>query len=283
MDLPASTPDTPLVATLLELLTSEFERPRVVTRQVIDHVVGTYDIEREAIGEFLEERLPKLEDYEHDLILSPLFTPKLADQALFAELLGDATIPRDRWPELIQQLASKPTLGSLVTDDKQTHRVTLREVTLERYVYRLRLDGTIDKQVLGLIEGTAFLSERPVLRAIGRRAVWENDDRRDILIHYLSAAEQRREYEPGDAVDLLRIVEDYKPANVANLIERIPPWLEGLRQEIRAAGEPKPFFSGATQMAHGGDRDTRQQDTRTIAAKKREFAFLERLHRLLVG
>lgn len=283
MDLLASTPDTRVVATLLELLTSELERPRVVTRQVLDHVAGTYEIEREAIGEFLEERLPNLEDYEHDLILSPLFTPKLADQALFAGLLGDETIPRDRWPGLIQQLASKPTLGSLVTDDKQTHRVTLREVTLERYIHRLRLDGTIDKEVLRLIEGDAFSAERAELKAICRRAVWENDDRRDILVHFLLAAEQRGEYEPGDAVDLLRIVEDYKPANVANLIERIPPWLEGLRQEIRAAGEPKPFFSGATQMAHGGDRDKRQQDTRTLEAKKKEFVFLERLHRLLVG
>jgi hypothetical protein len=126
MDLTAATLDTRVVATLLELLISELERPRTVTRQVVDHIVGTYDIEREAIGEFLEERLPGLEDYEHDLILSPLFTPKLADQALFAELLGHATIPRDQWPGLIQQLASKPTLGSLVTDDKQTHRVTLR-------------------------------------------------------------------------------------------------------------------------------------------------------------
>lgn len=270
------------MATLVELLISELERPRAVTRQVIDHIAGTYDIEREAIGEFLGERLPKLEDYEHDLILSPLFTPKLADQALFAELLGEETIPRDRWPDLITQLASRPTLGSLVTDDNQTHSVTLREVTLERYVHRLRLDGTVPKQVLRLVEGSAFSAERPLLKAIGRRAVWENDDRRDILVHFLSAAE-RGGYEPGDAVDLLRLVEDYKPANIARLIERIPPWQEGLRQEIRAAGGPKPFFTGATQAAHGGDRDKRQQDTRSIEAKKKEFAFLERLYRLLVG
>src|SRR5262245_21435913 len=97
--------------------------------QVANYLMGNYEVEREAIGEFLDQKLPSLEDYEHDLFLSPLFTPKLTDQAIFAELLGRESIPRDQWPVLIAELVARPTQGHLVTIDRQTHTIALREVT----------------------------------------------------------------------------------------------------------------------------------------------------------
>src|SRR5262245_53605570 len=59
--------------TLLATLAAELERPRPVSSQVIKHLTATYAVEREAIGTFLAQELSKLEDYEIDLILSPLF------------------------------------------------------------------------------------------------------------------------------------------------------------------------------------------------------------------
>src|SRR6185295_17159361 len=139
--------DTANVADLFETLVEELERPRDVTGQVVEHVGGTYDIERDAVGEFLDTKLPELEDYEHDLILSPLFTPKLADQALFAEVLGKESVSKAKWPEIIAQLAARPTKGQLITTDRSRHTVVLREVVLERYVHRLRLEGSIADSV----------------------------------------------------------------------------------------------------------------------------------------
>lgn len=270
------------VSKLLEKLAEELERPREVTRQVSDHIWGTYEIDRDAVGDFLDTRLPDLEDYEHDLILSPLFTPKLADQALFAELLGNESVPKEQWPSLIQQLAARPTRAQLVTSDEQGHVVTLRDVILERFVHRLRLDGSIPESLLNLLEQPSFAAERPTLHAIARRAVWESEGRRNILITYLSAASSRNQYQSGDGVQLLRIAEDYKPADVAHLMERIPVWQEALRIEIETADNPKPFFSNSVQADHGGERDQRAQDSSRLALKKNEFAFLDRLHHLLI-
>jgi hypothetical protein len=270
------------VSKLLETLAEELERPREVTRQVSDHIWGTYEIDRDDVGNFLDTRLPDLEDYEHDLILSPLFTPKTADQALFAELLGKESVPKSEWPALVQQLAERPTRAQLITSDKNRHVVTLRPVILERYVHRLRLDGAIPDSLLDLLDQPAFAAERPTLRAIARRAIWESDGRRNLLITYLAAAGKRNLYNSGDGVQLLRLAEDYKPADVAHLMERIPVWQEALRIEIETADNPKPFFSNSVQSEHGGERDQRQQDSARLSAKKNEFAFLDRLHHLLI-
>jgi hypothetical protein len=266
----------------LEPLAVELERPREVTRQVSDHIWGTYEIDRDAVGDFLDVRLPELEDYEHDLILSPLFTPKLADQSLFAKLLGKESVPRTEWPAMVEQLAARPTQTQLVTSDKKPHTVILRTVILERYVHRLRLDGTIPDAVFSLLGEQAFADERSTLLAIARRAIWESEGRRRILVTYLSAAGKRNSYQPGDGIQLLRLAEDYKPSDVAHLVERIPVWQEALRVEIETADNPKPFFSNSVQADHGGERDQRQQDNTRLAAKKNESAFLDRLHHLLI-
>ena len=104
---------------LLETLAAELERPRELSARVVNYIGGTYGIDHDAIGPFLVDELPRLEDYELDLILSPVFTPKLVDQAVFAELLGSESVPREQWPALIQQLAARPTCAQLVTGDSR--------------------------------------------------------------------------------------------------------------------------------------------------------------------
>ena len=249
--------------------------------QVANFLLGNYDVERDRIGEFLEERLPTLEDYEHDLILSPLFTPKLADQAIFADSLGRVSIPRDQWRALILKLVLMPVHGHLVTADSKTHSIVLREVTLERYVHRLRLEGSIPESLLVLLESVAPPQDWPMLKAVARRLIWESEPRRGILVRYLTLSGSRGGYSVSDAVDLLNIVESYKPADVAALLAMIPPWREGLRREIDMTNAPKPFFASQIQGEHGGERDHRQADERRAEAKRHEFQLLGRLQQIL--
>src|SRR5215510_13838560 len=98
---------------LIDALARELERPREMSARVLNYIGGTYGVDEDAIGDFLVNELPKLEDDEIDLILSPVFTPKLADQAIFADLLGRESIPRGQWPDLIQQLVARPTRAQL--------------------------------------------------------------------------------------------------------------------------------------------------------------------------
>ena len=159
---------TRYVSNLIEALAAELERPRELSARVLSYIEGTYGVDHVAIGTFLVEKLPDLEDDDIDLILSPLFTPRLSDQAIFAELLGAESVPREQWPSLIQQLVARPTLAQLMTPDSQLHSVRLRDVTVQRYVPRLRLEGTISEPVLNLLDRIPSAADLPMLKAVSK-------------------------------------------------------------------------------------------------------------------
>ena len=269
------------MSALLESLAHELERPREVSLQVANHVIGTYGLNREAIGSFLVEELPKLEDYEIDLILSPLFTPTLRDQSIFAELLGSSAVPSDQWPILIQQLVTRPTCSHLVTEDQQSHSVPLRDVTIERYVRRLRLDATVPEPVFKLVTHFPLAADRPLLKGIARRAIWESEPRRDILIRYLLNTQSEGSHVSSDAVAFLKLMETYEPADLNDLLARIPHWQQVLRQEINDGTGAKPFFNERVEELHGGGRDQRRPAPARLSAKENEQAFLQRLQQAL--
>lgn len=264
--------------TLLESLAAELERPRPLTAQVAKHIADTYDVSRENIGAFLSGELPKLEDYEIDLVLSPLFTPTLQDQSVFAELLGRESVPRSDWPALVAQLANRPTTARLVTDDGAVHEVLLRDVTIERFVHRLRLEGTIPEKIFSETEKSVAPSDRALFKAVARRAVWENPSRLEILSRALAVFATA----PSDMTALLKLVETYQPAGPGELLALIPNWKQILRQEINSAGA-KPFFNERVQDLHGGGRDQRRQDDSRVVGLEREFQFLERLEKIFAG
>ena len=249
--------DTVLVTSLLETLVTELERPRELPAQVVKHLGGTYEISRDAIGGFLADDLPKLEDYEIDLILSPVFTPTLHDQAVLAELLGGESVPPEQWPALIRQIVARPTHAQLTIDGGQAQSVTFREVTVERYVRRLRLDATIPEPILKLLSHLPPAADRPMLKAVARRAVWEKDARHKIFVLYITNAANGDSYRLDDAMELLKLVETYQPSDASDLLARIPRWQQVLRQEINAAGDPKPFFNDRVQELHGDRKSTR--------------------------
>lgn len=265
---------------LVETLAEELERPRELSDRIVNYISGHYGIDYDAVGAFLVNELPKLEDDEIDLILSPAFTPKLADQAVFAELLGADGAAQEEWPSLIRELVERPTQAQLITADGRGHSVKLREVTIERYVYRLRLEGTISESLFKLIERVPS-SDRPTLKAIARRTVWTSEGARSILDRYLANASDAGGYSLSDALDLLNLVEGRKPANVGDLLSRIPKWREALREQIDAGSGGRPFFSEDVRLMHGGDRDQRTQNETRVSAKEREFEFLGRLAKIL--
>jgi hypothetical protein len=263
---------------LLEILGAGLERPRDVTAQVGKHLGDVHGVGREAIGAFLDAELPKLEDYEVDLILAPLFTPTLSDQAAVAELLGRESVVASEWPGLVRQLVARPSCARLRTEDGAIHVVPLRDVVVERFVYRLRLDGTIASDIFQLIGSLPQSNGRALLQAVARRAIWESPARREILARYLTAVGDA--FHADDAVALLKLVETYEPADLAGLLAQIPHWQQVLRQEINESGA-KPFFNERVEELHGGGRDQRRQGDNRTTAKQHELAFLERLHQFL--
>jgi len=269
------------VQAVWDRLIQELEKPRPLTAQVFRHLASIYGVERAEAGRFLDERLGALEDDELDLTLSALFTPKLSDQALFAGILGAASVPQTTQSEWVSRLEGRPTIGRLVTVEGAVHRSPLKRVTLERYVFRLRLEATISESLGRLIATLPPPAERPVLLAIARRAAWNTPDRVGILSQFLARA-----YSDGDAADavhdaerLLALMEGSEPTDLADLLRRLPAWEQVVRTQIASSARPSPFFNDHVQDLHGGGRDQRSGSDVLRAQKQAELEFLERLAR----
>lgn len=262
---------------LLDLLAAGLERPRPLSEQVYKQLSAQHGIGRDEAARFLEEELPKLEDFEVDLALSAVFTPTLADQAPVAGYLVDQRVPEAEWPGLIRHLVERPCRAALGLDGDVLVSVPLREVLVERYVRRLRLDGTVDPEVLGIIRSLAPERERAMLLAVARRAVWESPGRLAILQRHLARFAGEDRPLAGEAAELLRLVETYQPADAAQLLGWLPSWREAIRKQIEDADQPSPFFNERVQELHGLGRDQRGAAVEIQRRKRAELELLERL------
>ncbi len=262
-------------------LVEELEKPRLLTPQVLRYLSATYGVGRDEVGPFLDQRLSALDETETDLTLSSLFTPKLSDQARFAELLGDALIPERDWSELVRQLDQRPTQGCLVTEEGAAHRFPLATVTLERYVHRLRLDGTVSEPLYRLIQTLPPAEDRPLLLAIARRSIWDTPERQQILFDFLAKGCTSDGYRRDDAEALLTLMETAEPSSVEDILQRLPEWEGNLRTQLASTSLPRPFFNSKVEELHGGGRDHRASNEEAAAHKRAELEFLGRLARAM--
>jgi hypothetical protein len=269
------------VTSLLDALAAELERPRELPRQVGKHLGATYGTGRDEVAAFLANELPRLEDYEIDLILSPVFTPTLDDQAVFAELLGTESVPVSSFAEIIARLVARPTVAHLMTEAADVCPIPLREVSIERFVKRLRLEGSLSEAMFKLINHLPPPADRPLLKAVARRAIWEPVARGEILFRLLMSTAGSDAYRLDDIVGVLKLAESYEPADVAALLGNMPHWRRVLQQEMNVLSNPKAFFTPRIEEMHGGGRDQRPTDDLKVNAKKAELAFLDRVERAL--
>ena len=101
----------------VDAVAMKLERPRALLKQVVDHLASHYSVSRDELGAFFTSQLDALEDFEVDLLFSPLFTPTLTDQAVFSDLLDLQPLPTSEWPVLLRKLTDRPTVAHLTAED----------------------------------------------------------------------------------------------------------------------------------------------------------------------
>ena len=265
----------------VDCVARELEKPRPILKQVVDHASSRHDVSRDEFGPFLENVVGGLEDVEIDLLFSPQFTPTLVDQAAFSPTIDEERLSEDRWSDLTAALTERPTVARLITEDGVEHAITLTDISIGRFVTRLNLDAEIPEPLAKLLESMPPAEDRDLLKAVARRPCFRRDSARDVLFQFLVKTTADDAYSLADTLLLLELMETYKPADIADLLWRIPHWLDVLENEVTAAGQPKPFFAERVQELHGGGRDQRHADGSLIDRKKRNMEFLKRLETLL--
>jgi hypothetical protein len=121
-----------------------------------------------------------------------------------------------------------------------------------------------------------------MLKAVARRGTWESAGRREILDRLLQTSLSDGTYKLSEVAELLRIAEDYQPADSSALLARIPGWQRVLEEEVHSTNGPKAYFSSAVQQLHGGN-DNRLMDENRMVQKRNELEFLKRLQQILAA
>jgi len=172
------------------MIEEELTRPRQLTEQVLNYILSHYSYTIDQIDKFFEEEVPNLEDYEIDILFSPIFTPKISDKAVFSKILDDVEITSEEVDEIIDQLNGRNLVANfyvtLKSGDELFERkfsMPLNYVNLKRYVKLLNLDCKPSKHLSQAIE-VAFPEDSDKVKAILRDRFWKEEWREEFLRSY---------------------------------------------------------------------------------------------------
>lgn len=249
-------------------LCEELSKPRPLPPQVADHLVAHHEVSQDQLADFLGNKLLLLEEYEVDLILSPMFTPGLPEQALFSRHVLNKPLSELELINLVQLLVQKPVTITIEFPGEGSIIFPLPAGQIDRYVRRLNLQTQIDPSLASCIRDLVPPTDLDWVHAIGRRPVWNQNRRHEILKAALTRSIEGGLYSRDTMTRFLTFVEQYKPADLAEIVELIPDLIRGFETQISQDSAPKPFFNDRLRDLHGYDRDQRARDEKSIASRQ---------------
>lgn len=200
---------------LQDRIREDLAAARPVTPQVSRHLQSHHGIPSGDEAAFLESRLPLLEEYEAELILSPLFTPTVEDQARVSPLLGDPPPSAAAVEELVARLERRST-EAVVQCEGASVRIVLPPGIVRRYVRLLNLG----EPVLPAVRSAAGAFPPPLrdrLLALARTEPWRAPARQTILAAFIEAFLRRSSYAEEKIGHLSQIVQTTRPERLGDL------------------------------------------------------------------
>jgi hypothetical protein len=223
-----------MVATehLIKKLAEDLSRERVITPQVQEYIINQYGVNLEEFPSFFADRVPTLEDYELDLVFSPLFTPTLSDRAGYGVILGHEALGSDEVRGLIETLAQKPVYAHFLTGHRQNIPMALQEVTIERFVDRLYLDRPLSEGLNALIGEAVPMALQGELRMLARESVWQGSWRQDLLAAFLQLFHLQQSVSLEKVLFLTDFVRTYRPGNLNDLQRQLDSMIQSCKQDL---------------------------------------------------
>jgi hypothetical protein len=256
---------------LIQMIEEELTKPRQLTEQVINYIASHYSYTLDQIDKFFEEELSKLEDYELDLLFSPIFTPKVSDKAIFSKILDDVEITSEDVDEIVENLKERNLTASFFISLKKENgtiekkfSVPLNRINLERYIRLLYLDCQPSKQLSRAID-VVFRSECDKIKAILRDKFWKEEWREEFLRAYLVYIAGQGEVSVEKFELLLKIFRSNPTARdiyeIYESISDLIQWTQSQVDMLKAGG--KRFFNEMIEQTYkfeGGDKRIQKEE-----------------------
>ncbi len=231
--------------------------PRLLTPQVLHYLLAQHEVRGDEVVSWLRDRLGGLESYEHDLLLSPLFTPDFEARLGFEDLLGEGALDAACVEGLIESLKGRGLLLTLLHEGERIES-PLPPVLAARYVNLLHLDADLPMDLL-----EAFRPLEREVRCHLRDRAWRRPQARQLLPVLLAAARRAGE----DFIAYVRFVTDFvrshRPASREECVTFLKNMAQAYEDDLQShqRGE-RPFFDEELKTSYSSRRKVAQETVR---------------------
>lgn len=213
-------------------LAEDLSEERPISRQVQEYITDHYGYSVDDLPRFCTEKVAELEDYELDLVFSPLFTPTLEDRAEYMPILAEGHLPKADIARITKELVERSIYGHFITPDRQNIPMVLKDVSIERFVDRLYLERPIDESVYQAIEKTVPANDRPMTQVLARKPGWQDSWRKEMLKAFLETFEKRKNFNIGKVTYLTDFLRTYRPGCIQDLERQLESLIESCRKDL---------------------------------------------------
>jgi hypothetical protein len=215
--------------------------------QVLSYLLAHYDVEGVDVLPWLRDRLPGLEGYEHDLLLSPLFTPDVEDRLRYEEALAEGCLEKGGVEEILGRLAAEKACFELAHDGESLP-VPVHPVLVARYVRLLHLDSA-----LPLVEAAAFRPLAVAVRVPLRDRAWQRPQSRALLPALLMAAKGTGLDFTEQVVFLTDFVRSHRPSSLAECTAFLENTAKAYEVDLeKHRSGSRPFYDPELKGSHAG-------------------------------
>lgn len=223
---------------LISKICEELSAERVLTKQVLDHLMSHHEVTPETLGGYFKRiretaavEMDGIEDYEIDLTFSPLFTPRLNDRAKYSRILDTVEVKHEHIEAIIDTVRNKK-LEACFREHDDTYCMPLHEVLIRRYVRLLNLAAPLSRKMKECVEQFVPGEAQDVAKAFARDPVWLPEHRQDFLASFLKTFKERNNFSLEKMDFLTDFVRTYRTKNILDMKEQLKNFIDACTEDI---------------------------------------------------
>lgn len=215
---------------LLELLRKDLTRPRELDERTASALSQRLEVEN-PLDAFTPVKLACLEEFEQEILISPLFTPGPEDRQNYEAALSPKGAGMAEQDRMVASLVQEGIAATLQYGGA-TVGMTIPEVVLSRYVRLLYLDRSVpDDVALMLNELATSEKDRHWALSLARKPVWKSEGTLDVLVQTLEAMRRRASFSIDKLSFLSDFVRTYRCCGIQRLIKSLENLVEAYQTE----------------------------------------------------
>ena len=258
-------------------LRAALAQPRVLKPQTERHMHEYLDEAEESYQDFFDAAAARLEDYQIEMLFGPVYTPSMAEQARFSDLVTDETpATAAALAGAVEELAEEALRTEISLPDGTTGTLPLHLVTIERYVKLLRLTHAPTGETAAALRAAAPEGLTGHVLALARHRAFATAERQAWLAEFLESVAGRRRLCEADLETLADLMASQRDLSPEAIIAAARDALRSAQTSLNLARQGHQYLSSDV-AEHHQFRGQGTVDRARVQAKTREVELLEQL------